>query len=128
MRDQYLRILCPSPGLRLPAPVGRGSAPKQTAKKRGMLSRFGRCWLLAPGFATTQNQVQQSKQKSRHNDRIQIDRNMNAVLRQALESEERELRRTNHHSPRVRSEEHTSELQSLRHLVCRLLLEKKKKH
>src|SRR5947199_2594767 len=33
-----------------------------------------------------------------------------------------------HHGARhrVRSEEHTSELQSLRHLVCRLLLEKKK--
>src|SRR5262245_63446798 len=30
--------------------------------------------------------------------------------------------------PKVyRTEEHTSELQSLRHLVCRLLLEKKKK-
>src|SRR5437899_5438997 len=29
---------------------------------------------------------------------------------------------------RRRSEEHTSELQSLRHLVCRLLLEKKKKN
>src|SRR5258705_1417991 len=29
--------------------------------------------------------------------------------------------------PIPRSEEHTSELQSLRHLVCRLLLEKKKK-
>src|SRR5258705_9255850 len=28
---------------------------------------------------------------------------------------------------RARSEEHTSELQSLRHLVCRLLLEKKKR-
>src|SRR5262245_64835672 len=28
---------------------------------------------------------------------------------------------------RGRSEDHTSELQSLRHLVCRLLLEKKKK-
>src|SRR5205814_9360839 len=28
---------------------------------------------------------------------------------------------------RFRSEEHTSELQSLRHLVCRLLLEKKKR-
>src|ERR1039458_5199237 len=27
-----------------------------------------------------------------------------------------------------RSEEHTSELQSLRHLVCRLLLEKKRRH
>src|SRR5437899_5966462 len=33
----------------------------------------------------------------------------------------------NIHGRRVeRSEEHTSELQSLRHLVCRLLLEKKK--
>src|SRR5258705_5851245 len=33
-----------------------------------------------------------------------------------------------HHCVRasLRSEEHTSELQSLRHLVCRLLLEKKK--
>src|SRR5258705_9335563 len=30
-------------------------------------------------------------------------------------------------APNGRSEEHTSELQSLRHLVCRLLLEKKKK-
>src|SRR5690606_41795419 len=29
---------------------------------------------------------------------------------------------------RVRSEEHTSELQSRENLVCRLLLEKKKKH
>src|ERR1035441_1551617 len=28
----------------------------------------------------------------------------------------------------IRSEEHTSELQSLRHLVCRLLLEKKYSH
>src|SRR5436853_5581942 len=28
----------------------------------------------------------------------------------------------------IRSEEHTSELQSLRHLVCRLLLEKKKEN
>src|SRR5205814_4473031 len=33
--------------------------------------------------------------------------------------------RSSDRSPR--SEEHTSELQSLRHLVCRLLLEKKKK-
>src|SRR5947199_5679856 len=31
-----------------------------------------------------------------------------------------------HPLPRPRSEEHTSELQSLRHLVCRLLLEQKK--
>src|SRR5207244_6131258 len=33
-----------------------------------------------------------------------------------------------HCSPARRSEEHTSELQSPDHLVCRLLLEKKKKH
>src|SRR3989442_2058352 len=32
------------------------------------------------------------------------------------------------HAKRTRSEEHTSELQSRPHLVCRLLLEKKKKH
>src|SRR5256886_11252733 len=31
-------------------------------------------------------------------------------------------------SPRTRSEEHTSELQSQSNLVCRLLLEKKKTH
>src|SRR3712207_8140257 len=30
--------------------------------------------------------------------------------------------------PTTRSEEHTSELQSRQYLVCRLLLEKKKKH
>src|SRR5438045_7851568 len=33
---------------------------------------------------------------------------------------------TNNSGGAGRSEEHTSELQSLRHLVCRLLLEKKK--
>src|SRR5260370_20967331 len=33
-----------------------------------------------------------------------------------------------HRSKRARSEEHTSELQSHLNLVCRLLLEKKKKH
>src|SRR5437899_8749560 len=37
-----------------------------------------------------------------------------------------ELNEENFHR-RARSEEHTSELQSLRHLVCRLLLEKKNK-
>src|SRR5947199_7998507 len=34
---------------------------------------------------------------------------------------------SSHSLTSIRSEEHTSELQSLRHLVCRLLLEKKKK-
>src|SRR5689334_23904670 len=38
------------------------------------------------------------------------------------------LKQTNKRSDNFRSEEHTSELQSQFHLVCRLLLEKKKKH
>src|SRR2546425_7574107 len=36
------------------------------------------------------------------------------------------LHRHQHRTDRIRSEEHTSELQSLAYLVCRLLLEKKK--
>src|SRR5262245_64625429 len=44
-----------------------------------------------------------------------------------LRVERREQHRLRaHHAVALRSEEHTSELQSLRHLVCRLLLEKKK--
>src|SRR5205814_5238701 len=45
-----------------------------------------------------------------------------AVRKQAEEERARLLVR----EQAARSEEHTSELQSLRHLVCRLLLEKKK--
>src|SRR3989449_8105595 len=40
---------------------------------------------------------------------------------------QRHARRTDPDPERARSEEHTSELQSRLHLVCRLLLEKKKK-
>src|SRR2546425_6765355 len=39
---------------------------------------------------------------------------------------DRDLRRARPRRERARSEEHTSELQSLAYLVCRLLLEKKK--
>src|SRR5258705_10104172 len=51
-----------------------------------------------------------------------------------LSDVESALAELHHATPHVkdniatRSEEHTSELQSLRHLVCRLLLEKKKKN
>src|SRR2546425_9401191 len=44
------------------------------------------------------------------------------VAQDAVEPQDR-----NHQEPEQRSEEHTSELQSLAYLVCRLLLEKKKK-
>src|SRR3712207_9115181 len=40
---------------------------------------------------------------------------------------DRPAHRPGHLLPAVRSEEHTSELQSRQYLVCRLLLEKKKK-
>src|SRR2546430_10515986 len=40
---------------------------------------------------------------------------------------ERYVAQAQHRHPRGRSEEHTSELQSQSNLVCRLLLEKKKK-
>src|SRR2546425_3267081 len=43
-----------------------------------------------------------------------------------MRAERRERREMGAPPPRVRSEEHTSELQSLAYLVCRLLLEKKK--
>src|SRR5437899_5184958 len=48
---------------------------------------------------------------------------------QGLEAARRyaEIAPESSHALHMRSEEHTSELQSLRHLVCRLLLEKKKK-
>src|SRR3712207_8648815 len=36
------------------------------------------------------------------------------------------IRRPDHHGSWLRSEEHTSELQSRQYIVCRLLLEKKK--
>src|SRR5690554_7072001 len=42
-----------------------------------------------------------------------------------LERENKELQRANEILRKARSEEHTSELQSRPHLVCRLLLEKK---
>src|SRR5687767_15636195 len=49
--------------------------------------------------------------------------------RNLVEFEKKDSRRTppNLSFARLRSEEHTSELQSLAYLVCRLLLEKKKK-
>src|SRR5687768_18261765 len=54
-----------------------------------------------------------------------------ARVRQALVVQVDRVLRRQHHAqskrPR-RSEEHTSELQSRLHLVCRLLLEKKKKN
>src|SRR5947209_10987686 len=48
-------------------------------------------------------------------------------LQQLLFARANQRELTNHRLSRSRSEEHTSELQSRQYLVCRLLLEKKKK-
>src|SRR2546422_6929535 len=50
-----------------------------------------------------------------------------ATAASASADERSSAAQTSHPSARWRSEEHTSELQSRLHLVCRLLLEKKKK-
>src|SRR2546425_9443588 len=62
-------------------------------------------------------------------------RRREARAREAAAARRRRRRHVHDHEPRrvrhvprdARSEEHTSELQSLAYLVCRLLLEKKKK-
>src|SRR3712207_8845056 len=53
----------------------------------------------------------------------------NAVKTKFAEFTSHDVRRIRQEEkgPRMRSEEHTSELQSRQYLVCRLLLEKKKK-
>src|SRR5258708_27224605 len=59
-----------------------------------------------------------------HRLRVGVDQEPSADLRyETLRS----IAQLTGYSPRSRSEEHTSELQSPDHLVCRLLLEKKKK-
>src|SRR2546430_13184102 len=50
-----------------------------------------------------------------------------STARRALDAHGRAGTAGDRHRQRVRSEEHTSELQSQSNLVCRLLLEKKKK-
>src|SRR2546425_4440881 len=51
-----------------------------------------------------------------------------ATLGQQVHEPRRDPGRDDSRAVHIRSEEHTSELQSLAYLVCRLLLEKKKKN
>src|SRR2546430_4257935 len=60
--------------------------------------------------------------------RMELQRDVLAVLDRFQEAfSERDLKGVRALWPNARSEEHTSELQSQSNLVCRLLLEKKKK-
>src|SRR5205814_10043414 len=60
-------------------------------------------------------------------DLLPIELQLHRIEREELPDVQREEHRHLGVGREQRSEEHTSELQSLRHLVCRLLLEKKKK-
>src|SRR5207253_10945475 len=76
----------------------------------------GRCEKSAGGFPARASEVDPRKiYSSAVHDRFRH-----------LVSSDRGALRGNAVAARVRSEEHTSELQSRGHLVCRLLLEKKK--
>src|SRR5690348_17998494 len=59
---------------------------------------------------------------------LQSDWADNVVRGAGIEPALRKVVRQSWQVPRCRSEEHTSELQSPVHLVCRLLLEKKNRH
>src|SRR5687768_18264686 len=83
--------------------------------------------LLAPALAHDEDRAHRLEHHRVGNRRGELDRVVVDLLRRArlvgveLEGDAREPRAIE------RSEEHTSELQSRLHLVCRLLLEKKKK-
>src|SRR5947199_8030466 len=68
--------------------------------------------LVKPRHPTSARQATQGSSQNRGSDGLRSDR---PALPTALPGD----------TVSLRSEEHTSELQSLRHLVCRLLLEKK---
>src|SRR5437016_7141597 len=59
--------------------------------------------------------------------RLAVDHSAHLLVRAVVSTEDPENQQINDDSTIYRSEEHTSELQSLTNLVCRLLLEKKNK-
>src|SRR5712672_4763019 len=71
--------------------------------------------------ARSRSRVRFRGRRGRHNESRRLD--LDLVARRSQVSH----RKDGNDPARARSEEHTSELQSLAYLVCRLLLEKKKK-
>src|SRR5437899_6601064 len=82
------------------------------------------CWSLSSAIGATASTLDENAGPGRGG-RLGSSWELEDVRREEPRTHKAFLR--NSRAPaRVRSEEHTSELQSLRHLVCRLLLEKKK--
>src|SRR5205814_4063459 len=89
-------------------------------------NRFGRTWQVyieAEGdYRTDAKNVGQFFVRNANSDAVPLDA-ISTIKN--IAGPEFTLRYNEYRSAQIRSEEHTSELQSLRHLVCRLLLEKK---
>src|SRR5205814_5727444 len=106
---------------------------KASSRSDGRLSPTGRadsrtlelrCALLHEGLDSFVNVVRRGDEAEGH--RLHLEGRIDGRVATAIQERLRQADRDGRLSSR--SEEHTSELQSLRHLVCRLLLEKKKKH
>src|SRR5690606_8364033 len=99
---------------------------EQTAAESSSLTKLveGRSWVGKAGWQTAQDLVDGFLDFWRKNDAI-----LRVVDLGAAEGDKRfyKIRMKILNSVNNRSEEHTSELQSRENLVCRLLLEKKKK-
>src|SRR3712207_8360916 len=76
----------------------------------------------------TKDEFKKSVIKLLRNDELLKELSHNSVLRTDAYSSEHFACKVEETYKKVRSEEHTSELQSRQYLVCRLLLEKKKQY
>src|SRR5688572_32231580 len=94
-----------------------------------MIRRPPRCTLFpyTTLFRSDQDMVNAGRHELPHDRDHALARAAEVFVLAAAAAENR-LRRDNSPLVEVRSEEHTSELQSQSNLVCRLLLEKKNKH
>src|SRR5690606_40069540 len=101
--------------------VWRRRPPRSALLPYTTLFRSGRPQVVAPVLARTDDRVVDEARRRDGAQRV-------AVLGRVVPQPEGEGQAVaDHRAAQVRSEEHTSELQSRENLVCRLLLEKKKK-
>src|SRR3989442_6712927 len=100
-----------------PAPLRLGTT--YTVQQSGALAVLESLWTGPPPFTTVVAPSGQILRAAANGD-------LDVVITHAPALEQRLLVAPGHALLHCRSEEHTSELQSRPHLVCRLLLEKKK--
>src|SRR5205823_7448633 len=110
--------------------VERGNAQAAKSRDRVPLARRGSGLLVAGHqlvHRVDDRRVEVALVRAEHLERLIAVTQEWAKTPRQLDADECEQQRPRAHDGERRSEEHTSELQSLAYLVCRLLLEKKKK-